>query len=78
MIDKINDMEMKLGSKEILRKAGKMKVDSEISVKAVNSATRKRVEEVMDMGQGDDQLAGTDRKLTDVTLVPPILMAGLR
>ena len=32
----------------------------------------------MDMGQGDDRLPGTDGKLTDVTMVPPILMAGLR
>ena len=30
------------------------------------------------MGQGDDRLPGTDRELTDVTKVPPILMAGLR
>ena len=32
----------------------------------------------MDMGQGDDRIPGTDRKLTDMTMVPPILMAGLR
>ena len=32
----------------------------------------------MDMGQGDDRLPGMDRKLTDVTMVPTILMAGLR
>ena len=31
---------MKLGSKVTLRKAGKTKVDSEISMKAVNSAER--------------------------------------
>ena len=78
VIDKINDMKMKLGSKVTLRKTGRAKVDSEISVKAVNSAKRKRVEEVMDMGQGDDRLPGTDWKLTDVTMVPPILIAGLR
>ena len=53
-MDKINDMKMKFGSKVTLSKTGKAKVDSEISVKAVNSAKRKRVEEVMDMGQGDD------------------------
>ena len=53
-------------------------MDSEISEKAVNSAKRKRVEEVMDMGQGDDGLPGTHRKLTDVTMAPSILMAGLR
>ena len=69
---------VKLGSKVSLRKTGKAKVDSEISVKAVNSTKRKRVDEIMDMGQGDDRLPGTDRKLTDVTMVPPILMAGLR
>ena len=32
----------------------------------------------MDIGQGGDLLPGTDRKLTDVTMVPPIFMAGLR
>ena len=77
VIDKINDIKMKLGSKVTLRKAGKTKVVSEISVKAVSSAKRKRVEEVTDMGQGDDRLPGTDRKLTDLTMVPPILIAGL-
>ena len=50
VIDKINEMKMKLGSKVILRKTGKANVDSEISIKAVNSAKRKRVEEAMDMG----------------------------
>ena len=50
VMDKINEMKMKLGSKVIPRRAGKTKVDSEISIKAVNSAKRKRVEEVMDLG----------------------------
>ena len=78
VIDKINDITMKLCSKVTLRKAGKTKVDSEISVKADNSAKRKRVEEAMDKGQGDDRLLGTDKMLTDVAMVPPILMAGLK
>ena len=78
VLEMINDRIMKLGSKVTLRKTGKAKKDSEISIKAVNSAKRKRVEEDLDMGQGDDRLPGTDRKLTDVTMVPPILMAGLR
>ena len=52
-------------------------MDSEISTRAVNSAKRKRVEEAMDLGQGDDRLPGTDRMLTDVAMVPPILMAGI-
>ena len=78
VIDKVNDLKMKLGSTMTLKKTGKTKVDSKISVKAVNSAKQKRVEEVMNMGQCDDRLPGTDRKLTDVTMVPPILMAGLR
>ena len=51
VIDKIDDMKMKLGSLIALRKIGKAKMDSEISIKAVNSAKRKRVEEIMDMGQ---------------------------
>ena len=46
VIDKINEMKMKLGSKVIQMGAGKTKVDSEISIKAVNSAKRKRVEQV--------------------------------
>ena len=32
----------------------------------------------MDLGQGDDRLPGTDRILTDVAMVPPILMAGIK
>ena len=78
VIDKINAMKMKLGSRVMPRRIGKTKVDSEISMKAGNSAKRKRVEEVMDLGQGDYQLSGTDRKLTDIAMVPPILMAGLK
>ena len=78
VIDKINEMKMKLGSKVTSTKAGKTKVDSEISMKAVNSAKRKRVEEAMDLGQGHDRLSGTDRILTDVAMVPPILMAGMK
>ena len=78
VIDKINEMKMKLGSKVILRKAGKTKVDSETSIKAVNSAKRKRVDEAMDLVQGDHRLPGTDRMLTDVAMVPPILMAGIK
>ena len=76
MIGRINEMKMKLGSKMTLRKTGKTKVYSEISMKAVNSAKRKRVEEAMDLGQGDDRLPGTDRMSTVVAMVQPILMAG--
>ena len=78
IIDKINEMKMKLDSKVIPRRAGKMKVDSEISIKAVNSAKRKRVDEAKDLGHGDDRLSGTDRMLTDVAMVPPILTAGVK
>ena len=53
-------------------------MESEISMKAVNSAKRKRVEEAMDLGQGDDRLPGTDRMLTDVAMVPSIVMAGIK
>ena len=73
--NKINEMKMKSGSKVMPRRVGKTKVDL---VKAVNSAKRKRVEEVMDLGQGDYQLPGTDKMLTDIALVPPILMAGIK
>ena len=60
------------------RRVGKTKVDSEISVKVANSAKRKRVEEIMDLGQGDYQLTGTDKMLTDIKMVPPILMEGIK
>ena len=30
----------------------------------------------MDLGQGDYQLPGTDKMLTNIAMVPPILMAG--
>ena len=78
VIDKINEMKMRLGSKVMPRRVGKTKVDSEISMKAVNSAKRKRVEEAMDLGQGGYQLPGTNRMVTDVAMVPPILMAGIK
>ena len=62
VIDRINEM--------------KMKLDSEISMKAVNSAKRKRVEEAKDLGPGDDRFPGTDSMLTEIAMVPPILLAG--
>ena len=55
VIDKLNEMKIKLGSKVTWRKARKTKVDSEILMKAVNSSKRKRVKEAMDLGQGDDR-----------------------
>ena len=51
VIDNIIEMKMKLGTKVIPRRAGKTKVGSEISIKAVNSAKRKRVDEAMDLGK---------------------------
>ena len=42
VIDKINEMKIKLGSKVIPMRAGKTKVDSEISIRAVISAKRKK------------------------------------
>ena len=78
VIYRINELKMKLGSKVTLMKTGNTKMDSEISMNAFNSAERKRVEEAVDLGQGDDRLPGTDRMLTDVAMVPPILMAGIK
>ena len=78
VIHKINNMKMKLGSKVMLRKTGKTRVYSELSAKAVNSAKRKRVKEVMDLGQCDDRLPGLYRTMTDVSMVPPVFIAGLR
>ena len=53
VVDKHNDMKMKLGSKVTLNRTGKTIAGSEISAKAGNSAKRKRVEDVLDIGQGD-------------------------
>ena len=78
VMDKINEMKMKQGNKVIPRRAGKTKVDSEISIKAVNSAEKKRVNEAMDLEGGDNRLPGTDRRLTDVAMLPHILMAGIK
>ena len=52
--DLIIDMKMKLGSKVTMRKSGKTKVDSEMSVKADNSTKKKRIEVAIGMGQGDE------------------------
>ena len=41
VIDKINEMKMKLGSKVIPRRAGKTKVDSEISMKSCQFSEKK-------------------------------------
>ena len=49
VIDKINDMKMKLGSKFTLRKTGRAKVDSELPANTVNSAKRKRVRDAVYM-----------------------------
>ena len=61
-----------------LRKIGMTKVVSELLAKAVNSTKRKRIEIVIDMGQGDDRLTGTSKTMNNVTMVPPILVVGLR
>ena len=53
-------------------------MESENSARAVNSAKRKQIEDVVDMGQHDDRLPGTFKMNSDVTMVPPIFMAGLR
>ena len=50
-IDKMDDMKMKLWNKLTLGKTGKTRVDSELSAKAVISAKRKRIENVMDMSK---------------------------
>ena len=52
VIDRINDMKMKLVSKITLRITGKAKVDPDPPTKIAKSAKRKRVEEAVDMGQG--------------------------
>ena len=72
VIDKINDMKMKMENKVTLRKTGKTKVDSELSAKAVNSAKRKRIEDVMDMGQGDDRLDIHKSKPMRVNMKEPV------
>ena len=49
LIDKINDMKMKLGGNFTLRKTGKARVDSKLPAKTAISAKRKRVEDAIDM-----------------------------
>ena len=53
-------------------------MDSKPPTITANSAKRKRVEDAVDMGQGDDRLPGTSNMITDIATVPAILMAGLR
>ena len=60
LINKINEMKMKLGNTVVLRKAEKTKVDSEISIKVVNSAKRKRVDEAISDKVMIDCLAQTE------------------
>ena len=67
----IIDKKLKLGSKVTLRKSGKTKVDSELSVKADNSAKRKRVEDAIGMSEGDERLSGTCNRLADVLWCHP-------
>ena len=77
-IDNINDIKMKLGSKVALRKTGKAKVGSEPPTKTANSAKRKGVEDAVNMRLGDERLPSTSNTVTDVAMVLPIFMAGLR
>ena len=53
-------------------------MDSEPPTKTANSSKRKRVKNSVVMGQGDDTLSGTSKMMTDVAMVPTILMAGIR
>ena len=78
VIDKINDMKMKFGQQSHIKINWIAKVDSEPPAKTTNSAKQKRVEDAVDEGHGDDRLPGTSKMMTDVVMVPPILMAGLR
>ena len=78
VIEKNNELKMKLGSKIVLRKSGKTKVDSEPPAKTARSAKWKRIEGTVDMGQGDDRLHDTSKMMTEFAMVPTILMAGLR
>ena len=59
LIDMINDMKMKLGSKLTLRKTEKANVYSESPTETANSAKRKRTEDAVEIGQGNDRLPGT-------------------
>ena len=78
VIDKINKMKMNLDSKKTFRKTGKAKVDSVSPTKSTSSAKQKRVDNAVDMGQGDDRMPDTSRLMTDAAMAPPIIKAGLR
>ena len=77
VIERINDIKFKLDSKVMGRIAGKVKVNPESPARTAILVKRKRVENVDDLGQGDDGSQGTSRG-TDLSAVPPILLAGLK
>ena len=52
------------------------KVDSTPPTKGVNSAKRKRVEDAVDVRQGDDKFPDTTKTMIDVAVVPLIFIAG--
>ena len=61
-----------------VKKIGEAKVDSEPPTKTANSAKRKRDEDAIDMGQGDDRLPDTSKTTTNEAMVPLMIMAVLR
>ena len=67
---------IKMGSKVMGRNAGKVEANPEFPGKTASLAEWKRVEDVDDLGQGDNRLQGNS-KGTDLSAVPPIVLAGL-
>ena len=78
VIDKIKLDEDKTRQQSDTEESGKNEGGFGNIDKSCQFSETKRVEETMDLGQGDYQLPGTDRMLTDVAMVPPILMAEIK
>ena len=78
VIDKINEMKMKFGQQGDIEEGGKDKGGFRNLDESCQLSEKKRVDEAMDLEQGNDRLPGIDRMLTDVAMVAPILMAGIK
>ena len=77
VIERIHEIKFKLGSKVMGRIAGKVNVNPESPARTANLVKMRRMENVDDLGQSDDGSQGIS-KGTDLSVVSPILLAGLK
>ena len=78
VVKTINNLKLKTGSMDMLRKTVKTEMSSEPPAKAANTAKGKRREDAVEMGQDDHRSQVTSEILANKAMVPPILMAELR